>query len=50
MGIFTPFIKTEWIASIKAYKFKGTDNSFIYVNFTSPMCNKLVQYIPSYIA
>ena len=50
MGIFTAYIKDEWIPNIKAYKYKGTDYSIIYRYITSPFCNKLVTLIPSDIA
>ncbi len=50
MGLFGPYIKEEWKPSIKNYKYNSTDISIIYVNITSPLCNKIVEYIPSYIA
>lgn len=50
MGLFSPYIKEEWKPSIKAYKFKGVDNSIFYRFVTSPFANKVVQYIPEYIA
>jgi hypothetical protein len=50
MGLFSPYIKEEWKPNIKAYKYNSTDNSIIYVNITSPMCNKIVEFIPASIA
>lgn len=49
MGLLSPYIKEEWKQTIKAHKYEGTDNSIIYVYLTSPLCNKIVQCIPSYI-
>jgi hypothetical protein len=50
MGLLTPYIKEDWKAPIKAYKFKGTDYSLWYNYVTSPLANKLITFVPAYIA
>ena len=50
MGLLNPYIKEEWKSAVKSYKFKGSDASLFYNYVTSPICTKLVEFIPSYIA
>jgi hypothetical protein len=50
MGLFTPYIEEQLANNIKAYKYNAIDNSILYTYITSPICNKLVKLIPSYIA
>lgn len=49
-GLWQPYIKDEWKENIKNYKFNSTDSSILYNYVTSPLCNYLVKFIPSYIA
>ena len=46
MGLFTPYIKEEWIPNIKSYKYNSVDNSLLYNYVSSPLCNKLVKLFP----
>ncbi len=44
------YIKEELKHNIKNYKYKSHDASILYNYVTSPMCDKIVNYIPSYVA
>lgn len=50
MRFVSPYIKEEWVENIKSYKYKGADNSIVYNYFASPLCNFLVEKIPTNIA
>ncbi len=48
MALTSPYIGEEkWKENIKNFKYKGSDSSIVYVNFTSPVCNHLVEYLPN---
>jgi hypothetical protein len=49
MSIFKKYIRDEWKENIRTYKYQGSDLSILYVHVTSPLCNKLVEYIPPWI-
>jgi hypothetical protein len=43
-------IKPEWIDKIKNSTFKTQDDSIFYNYIISPLCNMILQFIPSFIA
>ena len=46
----TPYIPLSNYENIQTYKYKGGDLSLTYKYFISPLCNKLLNYIPETIA
>lgn len=50
MSLYRKYIKAEWISSIKNYKFKSSNDSITYKYFASPLCDKIVTYIPLWVA
>ena len=46
----TPYIPLSNYENIQTYKYKGGDLSLTYKYFISPLCNKLLNYIPVTIA
>lgn len=50
MSFYRPYIITEWYDSIKNHKYAGADLSIFYTYVMSPICNKLVNYFPIWLA
>lgn len=51
MGLIKPYVQEEeWKENIRKYKYKGTDNSIFYVYVVSPLCNYLVELLPTWLA
>eukprot|EP00340_Litonotus_pictus_P009108 CAMPEP_0170523356 /NCGR_PEP_ID=MMETSP0209-20121228/8788_1 /TAXON_ID=665100 ORGANISM="Litonotus pictus, Strain P1" /NCGR_SAMPLE_ID=MMETSP0209 /ASSEMBLY_ACC=CAM_ASM_000301 /LENGTH=431 /DNA_ID=CAMNT_0010811413 /DNA_START=35 /DNA_END=1330 /DNA_ORIENTATION=+ len=50
MSLYRTYLKEEWKENIINYKFKSKDNSLVYKYFTSPMCDALIEKIPTWIA
>ncbi len=50
MAFYRPYIQSEWEESIRNHKYSGADFSIIYVNIMSPLCNKLVNFFPEWVA
>jgi hypothetical protein len=44
------YIKEEWKENIKNYKYSSNDYSLLYNYLTSPLCDKIVNYLPRYLA
>ena len=44
------YIKEQWKENIKNYKYSGKDDSLLYNYVTSPLCNKIVEFVPAFIA
>ncbi len=43
-------IDKKYYEVYRNYKYNGTDDSLFYRYIVSPLCDKLVLYIPDYIA
>ena len=50
MTIISPYIKNEWKDNIKSYKYRGSDRSFFYNFVASPLCNIIVEKLPTTLA
>ena len=44
------YIPKEYEENVKNFKYNSTNNSYIYNYFSSPIGDKLVDFIPTFIA
>ena len=45
-----PYIPKERFSSIRSYKYKSSDSSISYKYFMSPLCDYLVNFLPTWLA
>lgn len=50
MAILSPYIKQEWMENIKKFKYKGSDRSLFYNYLAGPLCNIIVEKLPTNLA
>lgn len=52
MEIFSdePLIKQEHHEALRNYKYNGRDDSIFYRYIVSPLCDKIVEYFPKWLA
>ena len=50
MSLYRTYIKPEWNDRIKNYKYSGINHSIVYNNFFSPLCDRLVNLFPEFVA
>ena len=48
--VLSPYIKEEYKENIRNYKYRGSDNSLLYIFFIFPFCNFVVEYFPTWLA
>jgi len=46
----TPYVTPEGARNLKTYKYEGGDNSLVYKHILSPLAEKLVSYLPLWVA
>lgn len=50
MSLYRNYIKPEWVENIRNYKFKANNSSIMYKYFSSPLAERVLEYIPTHVA
>lgn len=50
MSFARKYIKKEWDTTIRNFQYKGEDNSLFYNYVANPLCDKLVNFFPMWVA
>lgn len=50
MPYFAKYITVDGAERLRSYKYKGTDNSILYNYVTNPIYNRIVPYLPMWLA